>query len=54
MSDTFINAIIFFVVILFMGNVASSLQQIAKSLRVIAGRYDPKPPTGDPEGRIDA
>ena len=35
-------------------SVSNSLGKIARDLRIIAGRYDSKPPVEDPEQLIDA
>ena len=54
MFDSAIEVVAFVGVGVFMYNVVGSLEQIAKDLRIIAGRYDSKPPAEDPGQCIDA
>lgn len=54
MFQNAIQVAIFIAVGTFFWSVSNSLEQMAKDLRIIAGRYGSKPPAEDPEQLIDA
>jgi hypothetical protein len=49
MLEILIRVLIFLGIASFMWSVANSLEQIAKDLRIIAGRSGSKPPAEEPE-----